>query len=56
MEVVGKKVEMVEKKLEVVGLEKEVEMVGVVGHYNSPPLIRNSSPNSCHKLTCPMSS
>uniref|UniRef100_A0A0D3B997 Uncharacterized protein n=1 Tax=Brassica oleracea var. oleracea TaxID=109376 RepID=A0A0D3B997_BRAOL len=35
MEVVGKKVEMVEKKLEVVGLEKEVEMVGVVGHYRS---------------------
>ena len=56
MGMVGKKVEMVEKKVEVVGLEKEVEMVGVVGHYNSPPLIRNSSPNSCHKLTCPMSS
>ena len=25
---------MVEEKVEVVGLEKEVEMVGVVGHYN----------------------
>ena len=30
--------------------EKKVEMMGL-GHYNSPPLIRNSSPNSCHKLT-----
>ena len=55
MEMVGKKVEMVEKKVKMVGLGKEVEMVGL-GHYNSPPLIRNSSPNSCHKLTCPMSS
>ena len=48
---VGKKVEMVEmveKKVEVVGLEKEVEMVGV-GHYNSPPLTRNSTPNSRHQ-------
>ena len=34
--------------VEIVGI---VEVVGVVGHYNSPPLIWNSSPNSCHKLT-----
>jgi len=34
MEVGGKKVEMVEKKLEVVELEKEVEMVGL-GHYTN---------------------
>ena len=32
MEMVGKKVEMVEKKVKMVGLGKEVEMVGL-GHY-----------------------